>query len=55
MNRIYDKKTQQKMINAMHKRTRIGCQDLVQKAINEYSNPTIKQYILKNYMNNMHQ
>jgi len=55
MSKIYDKKTQQKMIHAMHKRTRIGCVDIVQQAINECSNLTIKQYILRNYVKNTHQ
>ena len=43
------------MIHAMHKRTKIGCVDLVQQAINECPNPTIKQYILRNYVKNTHQ
>ncbi len=55
MSKIYDKKTQQKMIHAMHKRTRIGCVDIVQQAINECPNLTIKQYILRNYVKNTHQ
>lgn len=55
MRRIYDKKIQQKMIHAMHKRTKIGCEDLIQQAINECSNPTIKRYISRNYTKNTHQ
>ena len=55
MSKIYDKKIQQKMIHAMHKRTRIGCVDIVQQAINECPNLTIKQYILRNYVKNTHQ
>ena len=55
MSKIYDKKTQQKMVHAMHKRTRIGCEDLVRQAINECPIPTVKQYILRNYVKNTHQ
>ncbi|GBC28737.2 riboflavin-specific deaminase [Rhizophagus irregularis DAOM 181602=DAOM 197198] len=55
MNKIYDKKMRQKMIHAMHKRTKIGCEDLVQQAINECSITTIKNYITRNYTKNIHQ
>jgi hypothetical protein len=55
MHKIYDKKTRQKMIHAMHKRTKIGCEDLVQQAINECSITTIKNYITRNYTKNIHQ
>ncbi|GBB95980.1 hypothetical protein RclHR1_02660001, partial [Rhizophagus clarus] len=55
MNKIYDKKTRQKMIHAMHKRTKIGCKDLVQQAINECSIMTIKNYITRNYTKNIYQ
>ncbi len=55
MNKIYDKKTRQKMIHAMHKRTKIGCEDLLQQAINECSNSAIKKYITRNYTKNVHQ
>ena len=55
MSKIYDKKTRQKMIEAMHKRTKIGCGDLVQQAINECPNPIIKQYISRNYVKNTYQ
>ena len=48
-------KRQQKMIYAMHKRIKIGCIDFVQQVINECSNPTIKQYILRNYVKNTYQ
>ena len=43
------------MLHAMHKRTRIGCESLIQEAINECANPTIKKYILRNYTKNTHQ
>jgi transposase-like protein len=55
MSKIYEKKTRQKMLHAMHKRTRIGCESLIQEAINECANPTIKKYILRNYAKNTHQ
>ncbi|POG68934.1 hypothetical protein GLOIN_2v1777773 [Rhizophagus irregularis DAOM 181602=DAOM 197198] len=55
MSKIYEKKTRQKMLHAMHKRTRIGCESLIQEAINECANLTIKKYILRNYAKNMHQ
>ena len=55
ISRIYHKKTRQKMIQAMYKRTRIGCENLVQQAINECPIPTIKQYISRNYTRNIHQ
>ncbi|RIA81772.1 hypothetical protein C1645_836427 [Glomus cerebriforme] len=35
MNKIYKKKTRQKMLLAMHKRMRIGCESLIQEVINE--------------------
>jgi MULE transposase domain len=55
MSKVYDKKTRQKMILAMHKRTKIGCEELVQQAINECENPIIQRYISRNYTRNMHQ
>uniref|UniRef100_U9U8P1 MULE transposase domain-containing protein n=1 Tax=Rhizophagus irregularis (strain DAOM 181602 / DAOM 197198 / MUCL 43194) TaxID=747089 RepID=U9U8P1_RHIID len=55
MSKIYEKKTRQKMLHAMHKRTRIGCESLIQEAINECANLTIKKYILRNYAKNTHQ
>ena len=55
MSKIYDSKTRQKMIHAMHKITKIGCESLIQQAINECPIPTIKQYIQRYYMRNTHQ
>jgi hypothetical protein len=52
MTRIYDKKTRDIMIAAMHKRTRIGCEQLVQDAINKCAVPAIQNYIKRNYMKN---
>jgi len=37
------------MIAAMHKRTKIGCEGLVQDAINQCSVPSIQNYIKRNY------
>jgi len=43
------------MIQAMHKRTKIGCEMLVQKSINESALPAIKRYISRYYLKNTHQ
>ena len=40
------------MVAAMHKRTKIGCEGLVQDAINRCSVPTIQNYIKRNYAKN---
>ncbi len=55
MNRIYETKVRSKMIHAMHKTTSIGCNELVQQAINQSQSSTIKQYILRNYAKKTHQ
>ncbi|RHZ82220.1 hypothetical protein Glove_110g102 [Diversispora epigaea] len=55
MSKIYDVKTRQKMIQAMYKWTRIGCEAFIQEAINECPVPTIKQYIKRYYVKNNHQ
>ena len=55
MNRIYETKVQSKIIHAMHKITSIGCNELVQQAINQSQSSTIKQYILRNYAKKTHQ
>ncbi|RHZ57425.1 hypothetical protein Glove_388g20 [Diversispora epigaea] len=55
MSKIYEVKTRQKMIQAMHKWTRIGCEALIQQAIEECPVPTIKQYIKRYYVKNNHQ
>ena len=54
MTKIYEKKTRNIMNAAIYKRTRIGCKQLVQDAINNYSIPAIQNYI-KRYMKNMQQ
>ena len=43
------------MIAAMHKRTKIGCEQLVQGAINKCPIPAIQNYIKKNYTKNTQQ
>ncbi|GES83591.1 hypothetical protein GLOIN_2v1777773 [Rhizophagus clarus] len=55
MSKIYDSKTRQKMIQAMHKITKVGCESIIQQAIDECPVPTIKQYIKRNFMKNTHQ
>ncbi|PKC51911.1 hypothetical protein RhiirA1_482685 [Rhizophagus irregularis] len=52
MQKINEKKTRDTMITAMHKRTKIGCENLVQDAINHCSVPYIQNYIKRNYMKN---
>src|SRR2546423_429369 len=51
----YDKKTWEPMVLAMHKRTRIGCEQLVKDTINTCPLPTISKYFESNYKNNTHQ
>ena len=55
MAKIYHKKTRDSMIGAMHKRTKIGCEKLLQDAIDGCPVPTIKTYIRRNYESNTHQ
>ncbi|RHZ79614.1 hypothetical protein Glove_143g4 [Diversispora epigaea] len=55
MTKIYDKKTRNIMNAAMHKRTKIGCEKLIQKAINNCTVPAIRNYIKRNYVKNMQQ
>ncbi|POG70593.1 hypothetical protein GLOIN_2v1775727 [Rhizophagus irregularis DAOM 181602=DAOM 197198] len=52
MQKINEKKTQDTMIVVMHKRTKIGCENLVQDAINHCSVPYIQNYIKRNYTKN---
>lgn len=49
MTKIYDTKARSKMILAMHKITKIGCDELIKEAIDKCQVPTIKQYIKWNY------
>jgi hypothetical protein len=55
MSKIHEKKTRDVMIAAMHKRTKIGCEKLIQNAINNCKVPTIQNYIRRNYMKNIQQ
>ena len=52
LTKIYDKKMRDIMIAAMHKRTKIGCEKLIQNAIDTCPIPAIKNYIKRNYMKN---
>src|SRR6266508_2334211 len=52
MQKIYEKKTRDIMIAAMHKRIKIGCESLVRDAINGCSVSAIKNYIKRNYIKN---
>ena len=40
---------------AMHKRTKIGCEKLIQDAINDCTIPAVQNYIKRNYMKNTQQ
>lgn len=55
MTKIYDKKIRDVMIAAMHKKTRIGCEALIQDAINNCAVPAIQNYIKRNYLKNTQQ
>src|SRR5215212_3429450 len=55
MTKIYEKKTCDVMNAAMHKRTKIGCEQLIQDAINNCGVPAIQNYIKRNYMKNTQQ
>ena len=55
MTKIYDKKTRDSMVAAMHKRTKIGCEKFIEDAIESCSVPAIKNYIERNYKNNTKQ
>ena len=55
ISKIYDKKTRETMVLAMHKRTRIGCEQLLQDAVNTCPVSTISKYIERNYKKNTHQ
>jgi hypothetical protein len=50
MQKIHEKKTRDIMIAAMHKRTKIGCESLIQDAINQCPVPSIQNYIKRNYV-----
>jgi hypothetical protein len=43
------------MVLAMHKTTKIGCDKLLEEAINTCSVSDVKKYIKNNYINNVRQ
>jgi hypothetical protein len=55
MSKIYDKKTHNVMVVAMHKRMKIGCEKLVQEAIDNCTVSSIQNYIKRNYMKSTEQ
>lgn len=55
MQRIYETKTRGRMINAMHKVTKLGCEELIKEAINKCQVPAVRQYIARNYTKNTNQ
>lgn len=55
ISKIYEKKTRETMVLAMHKTTRIGCDQLLQEAINTCPVSAIKNYIKRNYTDNVRQ
>ncbi|PKK39102.1 hypothetical protein RhiirC2_805484 [Rhizophagus irregularis] len=52
MSKIYDEKTRDVMVAAMHKRTKIGCEKLIQEAIDNCTVSSVQNYIKRNYMKN---
>ena len=52
MSKIYGEAARNKMILAMHRQTRAGCEENIQQAINLAPTLTVKNYIIKNYANN---
>ncbi|CAG8437974.1 1023_t:CDS:2 [Scutellospora calospora] len=55
VSKIYEDKTRSIMIAAIHKKTKIGCEQLVQEAISTCLIPAVSKYIQRNYMKNTHQ
>ncbi|RHZ85663.1 hypothetical protein Glove_63g14 [Diversispora epigaea] len=55
MQRICKKKTWNVIIAAIHKRTKISCEGLIQDTINNCSVPVIQNYIKRNYVKNIQQ
>ncbi|KAF8950179.1 hypothetical protein BGZ46_004691 [Entomortierella lignicola] len=52
MQKIYHEDTFNIMIQAMHKTTRIGCEELIQKAIKDCPVKNVTDYIFRNYSKN---
>src|SRR6185503_17877580 len=49
MRRIYEKTVKDKMVMAMHRTTKIGCEQLVAEAVSLSSVPDVQRYIQRNY------
>ncbi|KAF8907093.1 hypothetical protein BGZ58_006224, partial [Dissophora ornata] len=54
MLKIYHKETLGRMMQAMHKRTRIGCEKLIQEAIEKCPVAEVAKYIKRNYSKDTH-
>jgi hypothetical protein len=52
LRKIYHPPTRNQMVLAMHKRTRIGCEDVIRNAIATCPVPDVARYITRNYANN---
>jgi hypothetical protein len=52
MSKIYGEDVRSKMVLAMHRRTRPGCEESLQQAIDLVPTHTVRNYIMKNYVNN---
>jgi hypothetical protein len=55
MSKIYETKARSLMIQAMHKTTKVGCEELIKQVIRVCQVPRIKNYIMRNYLKNSHQ
>ncbi|CAG8568990.1 1219_t:CDS:2, partial [Scutellospora calospora] len=55
MSKIYEPKIRSKMIHAMHKVTKAGCEELIKEAIDKCQVPDIKRYISRNYTKHTNQ
>lgn len=55
LTKIYEKEPRDIMAAAMHKRTKIGCEKLVQEAIKCSTVPAVRKYIERNYQKNTQQ
>jgi hypothetical protein len=52
MSKIYGEAARNKMILAMHRLTRAGCEANIQQAVELAPTSTVKNYIIKNYTKN---
>jgi len=55
MRRIYEKTVKDKTVMAMHRTTKIGCEQLVAEAVSLSSVPDVQRYIQRNYLKNTQQ